>query len=153
PLFWYYNKNSLFYSANYDHDPRIDPSGADTIAYSGGSIQPKIVGLQGQYFDEFTVGYERRLGTQMKVDLRGIQRILRQGIEDGVDPATSSIGLSNPGLGALKAFPAMTRRYSALEISCQGRAGTDLTFLASYVLSRTYGNYEGLFDSRLNNPY
>jgi len=153
PLFWYYNLNSYFYAANYDHDPRLDPSGADTLAASGGYIQPKLVGLKGQYFDEFTVGYERQVGSRASINVRGIQRSLRQGVEDGIDPSTGAIGLSNPGLGALSQFPPMTRRYSALELSCQGQADKDLSFLASYVLSRARGNYEGLFDSRLNNPY
>jgi hypothetical protein len=153
PLFWYYNLDSHYFAANYDHDPRLDPSGADTVAASGGYIQPKIVGLQGQYFDEFTVGYERQVGPRASFSVRGIQRILRQGIEDGIDPSTFAIGLSNPGLGALSQFPEMTRRYSALEFSYQGQAGENLSLLASYVLSRTRGNYEGLFDSRLGNPY
>jgi len=153
PLFWYYNANSLFYSASYDHDPRVDPAGADTIGYGGGAIQPRLIGLQGQFFDEFALGYELQIGSRMKFSVRGIERILRKGIEDGIDLQTFAIGLSNPGLGVLHAFPAMTRRYSAIELSWLGQIGKDVSLLGSYVLSRNFGNHEGLFDSRLNNPY
>jgi hypothetical protein len=153
PLFWYYNTDSYFFGANYDHDPRTDPAGAETTGVVTGSIQRRLVGLQGQCFDELTVGYERQLGTRAKLVARGIQRRLRQGLEDGVDPATFTVGLANPGLGALVAFPPMTRTYTALELSVQGATRRGLSYLASYVLSRNYGDYEGLFDSRLNNPY
>jgi outer membrane receptor protein involved in Fe transport len=49
PLFWYYNSGSRFFSANYDHDPRLDPSGADTLGLVTGAIQQEVDGLQGQY--------------------------------------------------------------------------------------------------------
>ena len=153
PLFWYYNRNSSFFSATYDHDPRTAASGADTTAYFGGAIQAALVGLEGQFFDEVTAGYERQMGPRMKIGLRGVERVLRQGIEDGVDAQSGSVGISNPGLGALRAFPPMSRRYSALELTCQGQVGRRVSLLASYVLSRNRGNFEGLFDSRLGNPY
>jgi hypothetical protein len=153
PLFWYYNKGNTYFSAAYDHDPRSDPSGADTIANASGAIQPRVAGLQGQFFDEFTLGYERQIGPRAKVALRGVQRILRQGIEDGLDLEAGAFALGNPGRGALSAFDPMTRRYSALEASCQGQVGDRTSFLASYVLSRNWGNYEGLFDSRTGTPY
>lgn len=153
PLFWYYNKGSRYFSGNYDHDPRLDPAGADTLALLSGAIQPRLQGLQGQYFDEFTLGYERHVARQTRLAMRCVQRILRQGIEDGFDLNTGEVGLANPGIGALRTFPPMTRRYTALEISLQGQSGGDLSYLASYVLSRNFGDHEGLFDSRLNNPF
>jgi hypothetical protein len=153
PLFWYYNAGSQFFGANYDHDPRADASGADTTAFVGGGIQPRIDDLEGQHFDEFTVGYERELTPHLVLGIRGIHRRLLQGIEDGIDPVTGAVGLSNPGRGALGAFPDMTRRYLALETEARGQVGERLWLLGSYVLSRNSGNYEGLFDSRYNNPY
>jgi hypothetical protein len=153
PLFWYYNSDSHFLLANYNQDPRIDPAGGDTIATVGGSIQKALSGLQGQYFNEFTLGYECQVGAGAKLAVRAVKRSLRKGLEDGIDPASGTVGLSNPGLGALQAFPRMQRDYTALEISMQGRVGKRTSVLGSYVLSRNYGNYEGLFDSRLNNPY
>lgn len=153
PLFWYYNLGSSFFAANYDHDPRSNPAGADTVGYLPGHIQPPLAGLQGQYSDEVTVGYERQLGTQSRLAVRGIERALRKGIEDGVDLASGYAGLANPGIGALQAFPPMTRRYAALELSVQGLERHGMRYLASYVLSRNSGDHEGLFDSRLNNPY
>jgi hypothetical protein len=85
--------------------------------------------------------------------VRGIRRTLGQGLEDGVNLNTGEVGLSNPGRGVLRDFPRMKRNYTALEVSWQGQASRSLMFVGSYVLSRNAGNYEGLFDSRFNNPY
>jgi carboxypeptidase family protein len=153
PLFWYYNKSTSFFGYAYDHDPRTDPSGATTIYASTGGIQPRLDGLDGQSFDEFSLGYERQITSSAKAVVRGMYRSLRQGIEDGYDPATGAPGLANPGLGALVGFPDMKRNYTALELACQGHVSKSLNVVASYVLSRNYGNYEGLFDSRYNNPF
>jgi hypothetical protein len=153
PLFWYYNSGSRFFSANYDHDPRLDPSGADTLGLVTGAIQQKVDGLQGQYYDEFTLGFERQIGANSRFVVRGIRRTLGQGLEDGVNLTTGEVGLSNPGRGVLRDFPRMKRNYTALEVSWQGQASRSLMFVGSYVLSRNAGNYEGLFDSRFNNPY
>jgi hypothetical protein len=100
-----------------------------------------------------TLGYERQVGPRARLAIRAIERALRKGIEDGVDLATGYVGLANPGIGALQSFPPMTRRYAALELSGQGVTQRGLWYLASYVLSRNSGDHEGLFDSRLNNPY
>jgi hypothetical protein len=151
---WYYNKGQHFLLVGYDHDPRFDPAGGDTLAYVVGEIQPENRDLEGQYFDEFTLGYERRIGPAARLGLRGIYRMLRQGIEDGMtDPNTDTWVWGNPGSGELSAFPKMKRTYSALEVTFQQRILDGLSVLASYVLSRNDGNYAGLFDSEIGNPY
>src|SRR5262245_2191519 len=106
PLFWYYNEGTTFFSYNYDHDPRADPSGGTTVYDYSGGILPRQ-DLQGQYFDEFSVGYERALGTRAKAGARGLFRTLRQGIEDGYDVGTGMIVFGNPGRGSFAAFPEM----------------------------------------------
>jgi len=146
-LSWYYSADSRWAFLSYDHDPRIDPSGA-VGDWSGGAIQSRRA-LEGQYLDEFTLGYERQAGAKAKVGGRGVYRALRQGLEDGVGSA--GIMLGNPGRGEMSAFPRMKREYSALELSYQQEMSERLTLLAFYVLSRTYGNYEGLFDTILGN--
>ena len=155
PLFWYYNANTHWMVIQYapGHDPRIDPSGAmDTLYFSPGKIQPEIDGLQGQYFDEFTLAYERQVAKGTKVGLRGIYRVLRQGLEDGMNPVTEEWWWGNPGRGELSDFPRARRDYRAIEITCEQRSSERLSFLASYVLSRTWGNYPGLFNSDFNFP-
>jgi hypothetical protein len=127
---------------NYDHDPRTDPSGGTPLVIPN-RIQPRISGLQGQYYDEFTLGYERAIGGNIKAGVRGIYRTLGQGIEDGIDPATGG-WWGNPGSGPLSAFPKLQRRYTALEATVERFGGRNFNFFASYVLSRNYGNYPGL---------
>jgi hypothetical protein len=150
---WYYNKNQKFLLIDWDHDPRFNPAGGDTTGYLLAEIQPENEDLEGQYFDEFTLGYERQIGTSARVGIRGVYRTLRQGIEDCMDPDTDAFIWGNPGSGELSAFPKMERDYSALELTYQQRILDGLSVLASYVLSRTYGNYAGLFDSEYGNPY
>jgi hypothetical protein len=146
PLSFYYNDRSRFENVLYDHDPRVDPSGGEVQAAIGGTIQAKVPGMEGQHFDEFTLGYERRVGSRAKIGLRGLYRTLRQALEDGTEPATLEWQFGNPGRGLLKAYPRAMRNYSALELS-YARTEERMSVLASYVLSRTYGNYSGVFDS------
>jgi hypothetical protein len=66
-------------------------------------------------------------------------------LEDGYDPVTFESIFGNPGRGDFSAFPEVKREYTAMELSLQQRAGERLNLLASYVLSRSYGNYPGMF--------
>jgi hypothetical protein len=150
---WYYNSGQRFLLIGWDHDPRFDPAGGDTSGSYSAEVQPELDDLEGQYFDEFTLGYERQIGAAAKVGLRGIFRTFRQGIEDCVIGDTGAIIWGNPGSGNLDAFPRMERNYRALEMTYQQRLFDGLSILASYVLSRTHGNYPGLFDSEYGNPY
>jgi hypothetical protein len=146
-MLWYYNQNSMFAVKLYDHDPRIDPTGG-TGWEQGGAIQAWVDGMEGQYNDEYTLGYERMIGTRTTVGVTGVYRNLGQGIDDGSDSA-NNWQLNNYGRGVLSAFPHVKRQYKALEFSFRQEAGERLTILASYVLSRTNGNYPGLFNSDL----
>lgn len=124
----------------YDHDPRSDPSGGIPIAeyyqeYSGDD-------LEGQHYDEFTFGYERRVGSSAKFGVRGIYRTLRRGIEDAVTEDGRMV-VGNVGYGELSNWPRMQRDYAALELNWQMR-GSRFAGRASYVLSQLYGNYAGL---------
>jgi hypothetical protein len=53
----------------------------------------------------------------------------------------------NPGSGPLDIYPKAIREYRALELTLERNDATGLSFQASYILSRNYGNYEGLFDA------
>jgi len=139
--FWYY-----------DHDPRIDPSGGYGFEIIN-SIQSEIEGLKGQYYDEYSLGYERQLFNNFKLGIGGVYRTLREGLENAFHPDTGEAVFGNPGKGNLIAFPRMKRQYTALEITLQKMADKNFSFLASYVLSRNYGNYTGLFNSDFNYPF
>ena len=143
-----HNDSNLNGAIVYDHDFRIDPSGGDsTFATSG--IQTEVDGLEGQHYDEFTLGYEREVAQNVKVGARGIYRVLRQGIETAFVPDrfTGVLLYGNPGKAPLEAYPKMKREYKAFELTIEKYGGKRFNFLASYVLSRNRGNYAGLFTS------
>lgn len=136
-------------SKYYDHDPRIDPSGGMTFVQVGFK-SPHVDGLIGQHFDEFTLGYELELLGTHKLGVRGIYRVLREGIEDAEDPATLRIVYGNPGRGALKDYPEIHRDYTALELTLQKVQTGPFNYFASYVYSKNQGNYPGLFNADRN---
>ena len=130
----------------YKHDPRIDPSGGVT---DGGvsTIQPEVAGLTGQCYDEFDLGYERMFGENLKVSVQGVYRTLIEAVQYVHFSSEDRWAFGNPGRGALSNFPRAQRDYTALVFTVQGHSGDQLNFLASYVLSRNYGNFPGLYDS------
>jgi hypothetical protein len=130
----------------YTHDPRLDPSGGDTLISYQGTVQGNIQELKGQYYDEFTVGYEHLFADQSKMGLRGIYRALREVIEDAeAPPGSGAFHYANPGHDPLGAYPKPRRDHLALELTFEKSWGKQAHLLASYVLSRNYGNYPGLY--------
>jgi hypothetical protein len=141
-------------SLTYNHDPRVDPSGGDAVIQPN-RIQPRIRGLKGQHYDELTLGYERQAGKSFKVGARGILRRLREAIEDGATTIDGGLVwvMGNPGRGQLAALPRPRREYSALELTLEKFGGRKFNFIASYVLSRNYGNYNGIADLDIVSTY
>lgn len=137
---------------DYDHDPRVDPTGGVTWWTVGGPIHPEVDDLEGQHFDEFTLGYERRLGNYLKAGVMGTYRTLRNGVEDAWIDDIGEFRLGNPGKGLLTDYPEMKRDYSALVLTVERAGGKRVSFLASYVLSKTHGNYSGLFNQEYGFP-
>ena len=144
-----YFSNDLNIKTTYIQDPRTNAEPIDTKNVST-SIQPEVADLQGQYTDEFILGYERRIGEHLNLGIKGIYRKLREVVEDAENDNRTEI-MGNPGKGELDFLPKFTREYTALEISIQKPRGK-FNFLVSYVLSRNYGNYPGVFDSDIIYP-
>ena len=134
------------------HDPRIDPSGADSIVPFGAPETQPGRYLKGQYFDELTLGYDRAIAQESRMGLHGMYRTLRWAVEDVFDPATGGRAVGNPGRGAFAAAPRAWHTYAALVATFEKPSGGRFDFLASYVLSRTRGNYEGLYDAEQGIP-
>lgn len=136
----------------YPNDPRIDTSNAQALGNFAGYVT-NIPDLKGQYNDEITIGYERLISNDFKIGVRGIYRWLGQGIEDGVvseadqERYGSLQVYGNPGSGSLSMLPRMKREYTALELTLQRFDPTGINFLFSYVLSRNWGNYDGLAET------
>lgn len=135
-------------SVSYPQNPLVNTAGADTSAFPIGGA-PRVDGLHGQSYDEVTIGYERQIGRHFKAGARGIHRALRWAIEDGLGTAGRFV-VGNLGLGELSNFPRARRRYTALELTFERLGDARFTFLASYVLSRSWGNYTGLFASDIS---
>jgi hypothetical protein len=110
-----------------------------------GTILPEIEGLRGQHHDEVTLGYERGVGERSTIGIRAIRRRLKMAIDDSLDEDTGTFQIGNPGRGALEEYPRPTRRYDALELTWRREADARYGWLVSYVLSRSEGNYPGLY--------
>jgi hypothetical protein len=143
----YYNADVRVTQLHFDHDPRLDPTGGDTVfALFDPQVQPRR-DLRGQQFDELTLGYEGEVGAGVRAGVRGIARRLRWAVEDIFNADSGQYQMGNPGRGNLAFAPPARRHYSALVFTLGKPAGR-FNFLASYTLSRTSGNYQGLYDYR-----
>jgi hypothetical protein len=144
----YHSDEGYDYTIRYYYDdPRISQAGGDTIINLSPAINTEVEGLRGQYFDEISVGYERLIGWNLRVGIQGLYRTLREAVDDVWLIDENRYQYGNPGRGLLADWPKPQRDYMALIISIQRSNDKHFNFLASYVLSRDYGNYEGLFDS------
>jgi hypothetical protein len=147
--YFYYNNGTSNVQLRFDHDPRLDPSGGDTtFALFDPLIQPRH-DLDGQSYDEFTLGWEGEVGHAMRAGVRGVARRLRWAVEDAFDPEAGEWQVGNPGRGNLAFAPRARRHYSALVFTLEKPRGRRFDFLASYVLSRSSGNYPGLYDVQI----
>jgi hypothetical protein len=147
-VMWFVDYNALY--SIYSSDPRL-PGAVPDAVLNGSSLESdyahQIPGLHAENFDEFTLGYERLLGGQSKLTLRGVRRDLRSSFQWGQDNSRSMIFvLGTPGRGDFSFLPAPKREYTALEVAAEGTVQR-LRYRAAYVLSRNWGNYPGLYDS------
>jgi hypothetical protein len=141
----YHTAGGYAYKINFNHDPRVNNAGGDTVLNNPYTIRPEVDGLRGQFYDEFSLGYEILVGCNTRLSVQGLYRSLGEAIDD-VKMSGQKFQYGNPGRGILSEWPEATRDYAALIISIERRLDERFNFLASYVLSRDYGNYEGLFD-------
>ena len=141
----------------YSSDPRqpgVVPDSVQNLSTTEADGSISIPGLHGDNFDEYTVGYERLIGASSRLTVRGMYRHLRSTYQWGVDPSrTPPWVLGTPGTGSFDFLPTPKREYTALEVATVG-AWRGLRYRASYVLSRTWGNYPGMYssDQSLANP-
>ena len=132
----------------YSTDPRqpgaVPDSSMDISTYES-DFAKQIPGLEAENFDEFTLGYERLIG-QTTVTLRGMRRNLRSSFQWGQDLSLPQLYVfGTPGKGDFSFLPPPKRQYTSLEIAAEG-SWSRLAYRASYVLSRSWGNYPGLYD-------
>ena len=148
----YHLKGAVWDGTIYPNDPRYDTSGA-IGPYHFASYVTNVPDLKGQYYDEFSLGYERQISKKAKFGIRGIYRRLGQGIEDGIvsEADQQKYGslqvYGNPGSGVLSNLPEMKRVYTAIELTLEQYSSTGFNFFMSYVLSRNLGNYDGFSET------
>ncbi len=131
----------------YRQNPLVDTTGG---VVTGGTFtgEPSDRNLKGQQYDEWTAGYERRLGREYRLGLRATYRTMLWVIEDGTRSVDSNTWISgNPGRGAMAYLPRATHDYRALEMTFERAGPGPFTVLVSYVLSRTSGNYTGVYST------
>jgi hypothetical protein len=143
----YFSDQGYGYEIHFGQDPRVSRSGADTTKGGPFTISPGTQGLRGQYFDEVSLGYERAIGATFRVSIQGLYRTLREAIDDAYLASERRSVLGNPGEGILAEWPKPQRDYRALVITVERHGGEHFNFIASYVLSKDYGNYGGIFDA------
>jgi carboxypeptidase family protein len=149
PVSWFWGglHQQFFF---YDHDPRVDPSGGTPFFWD----DVPAASIKGQHFDEFTVGYERVLAHATTFALRGSHRSVKT-ILAGIsrfDLSPPVAVLANPGRGEFDTLAKPLSHYGAVELSISRLAPSGVEFMVSYVLSRKFGNYIGLFDQDNGNP-
>ena len=144
-IFW--NSGGVWLSRRYPQNPMVDSSNGVVLTRFDFNV-PATRDLVGQHYDQFGVGYERRVGSAFKVGVHGTHRVLRWALEDG-DPGDGVYRMGNPGRGPLAAMPRARQRYAALEVSVERSSPGPLFLLGSYVLSRNVGNYTGLYATDL----
>ena len=142
---------------NYDTDPR-QPGAVPTEVIDCSTLESdyakQIPGLTAENFNEFTLGYERLLGRSATLTVRGLYRDLLSSFQWGLNFDADPVwAFGTPGQGDFAYLPAPKREYTALEISTEG-GWPKVRMRASYVLSKLWGNYSGLYSSDigLSNP-
>ena len=139
-----------FFLHYYSTDPRQPgavPDSVHNLSTTEAQTSASVPGLHGDNFDEYTLGYERMLGGSSRLTVRGLYHHLRSAYLMGYDYSRDPYwAIGTPGHGSFDFLPAPRRDYTALEIAVEG-AWRGLRYRASYVLSRSWGNYTGGYSS------
>ncbi len=113
--------------------------------------------LDGQYLEEYLLGTEYEVATNLAIGIKGIYRRLGRVIEDISVDGGNSYFITNPGgwyyenpvtgnpLDEPVFFPKPSRIYRAVELSLNKRFSDNWQLYASLLWSRNKGNYGGLF--------
>jgi outer membrane receptor for ferrienterochelin and colicin len=142
----------------------LDPDGNPTpSAILGGFTEPADPDMHGQYISEYIVGGEREIVENVAVGIKGIYRSYGNVIEDFLCQDDGTYCIGNPGKGNWTengqnytfsriftldystTFPAPrpVRIYRGLQLDVTKRFSNNWQAIASYVLSKLEGNYDG----------
>jgi len=124
------------------------PTGLNpSFKYSGGKAdkEPVDPALKPQGSDEFLVGAEYELLSNIRLGANYTHRKMNSVIEDMSRDDGGTYFLGNPGEGFAKDFPKAVRNYDAVTVLLNRTFDQGWLAQASYTWSRLTGNYPGLF--------
>ena len=141
-----YTQSNTYYSV----DPRqsgATPDSAFDLSVRESDLAHQVSDARADHLDEVTLGFEQIVGAAARLTLRAVRRELHAAFAWGIDSDRQyRLVIGTPGVGELSFLPPVRREYTALEASVEG-SRSFLRYRASYVLSRTFGNYTGVYSS------
>jgi hypothetical protein len=157
-----FGNEAICFCYNFSSDPNVtaalpdDRTGYRTALLGGPT--PVDPDLEGQYLDEYLLGYEREVGNNLTLGIQGTYRELGQVIEDFlVDAVNGQYAIANPGQGLGRtiyfydyvavAGSEANREYTSVEVSARKRFTAGWQVYASYLWSELEGNYDGVFQA------
>ncbi|MEA2488334.1 MAG: hypothetical protein QOH21_126 [Acidobacteriota bacterium] len=155
-------------SYSYERQPRIinydpishipDPNAEADLglesAILGGLITPADPDLKNQYLNEYILGYEREVGPQLALGVKGIYRNYGRVVEDFLCADDGTYCIGNPGEGLMKevftldysttfAAPKAKRTFKGVQLDATKRFSNHWQAIASYLYSKLDGNFDG----------
>ncbi len=151
-----YNFDPVSPACNHDAE-RVTDEIDNECVIRGKLVDAVDPNIKSPYEDEIVLGFERQVGANWSVGIRGIYRSLRRIIEDTCVPSDTceNYAFFNPGFskevclaGDCQAAPQFypARRYfKGIELTAQKRLSDHWMVYASYLYSTLQGNYDGAF--------
>jgi hypothetical protein len=145
------------YSPTDNHpDPAAEADLGSPSKILGGFTEPSDPNIRNQYVEEYILGGEKEVATDIAVGVKGIYRSYARVIEDFlcIDDGTYCIG--NPGHGIMsrvytldysQTFPAPKpqRTFKGIQLDLTKRFSNNWQMMASYLYSKLEGNFDGEF--------
>jgi len=141
-------------AANYLPLPQ-DQTGFRSTLFGGAT--PVDPDLEGQYIDEYLIGYEYEVMPNFALGVQATYRELGQVIEDFFIVSQGNYFIANPGsgLGSTATFYDYSevsavearREYTGVELNARKRFSNGWQLYASYLWSELEGNYDGVFQA------
>ena len=137
-------------------DPAAEAIIGDSSKILGGFTEPSDPNLKNQYVREFLFGAEREVVANWAVGVKYIYRDYGRVIEDFLCMNDGTYCIGNPGKGIMQRVftldysttypaPPPKRIFRGLQLDVTKRFSDNWQVLASYLLSKLDGNYDGGF--------
>ncbi len=150
--------NIINYSPTDNHpDPAAESDYKTASKILGAPVEPTDPNIKGQYVEEYILGAEKEVVTDIAVGVKGIYRSYGRVIEDflcNADNGAYCIG--NPGEGIMKRVytldysttypaPRPVRIFRGIQLDVTKRFSNNWQAMASYLYSKLEGNFDGEF--------